>query len=58
MHRLRDCYTEILQQKQNEIKEPEDKCYHIELYDATKREVDLFKLLKFLSDKCNQIVED
>ena len=46
------------QQELNETKEPEEKYYHIEIHDETKREVNHFKLRKFLSDKCNQKVEE
>ena len=57
MHCLRDYYTEVLQQELNEIKEPEE-IYYIEFQDETKREVNPFKLRNFLSDKCNQKVEE
>ena len=58
MHCLRDYYTEVLQQELNEIKEPEEIYYHIEFQDETKRDVNPFKLRNFLSDKCNQKVEE
>ena len=35
------------------IKEPDKIDYHIEFNDVNKREVNPFKLQKFLSDKCN-----
>ena len=55
MHCLRDYYTEVLQQELNEIKEPEE-IYYIEFHDETKREVYLFELQIFSSDKYNQKV--
>ena len=58
MHCLRDYYTEVLQQEVNEIKEPEEIYYHLGFQNKTKREVNLFKLRIFLSDKCNQKVEE
>ena len=58
MHCLRDYYTEVLQRKLNEIKEPEELYYQIEFQDETKREVNPFKLQNFLSEKCNQNVEE
>ena len=58
MHCLRDYYTEVLQQDLNEIKEPEEIYNHIEFQDETKREGNPFKLPSFLSDKCNQKVEE
>ena len=58
MHRLRDYYTEVLQQELDEIKETEEIYYHIEFHYQTKREVNPFKLQIFLSDKCNQKVEE
>ena len=56
--RLGDYYTDVLQQELNEIKEPEEIYYHIEFQDETKRDVNPFKLRNFLSDKCNQKVEE
>ena len=56
--RLGDYYTDVLQQELNEIKEPEEIYYHIEFQDETKREVNPFKLRNFLSDECNQKVEE
>ena len=53
MHRLRDYYTEVLQQELNQIKEPEEIYHHIEFHDETEREVNPFTLRNFLSDKCN-----
>ena len=50
MNFLRDYYTEVLQQELNEIKEPEEICYHIDFQDETKKEVNPFKLRSFLSD--------
>ena len=41
----------------NEINEPEEIYYHIEIHDETKREINPFKLQIFTSDKCNQKVE-
>ena len=58
MHLLGDFYTELLQQELMEIKEPEEIYYHNEFHDETKREDNPFKLRKFLSDKCNQNVEE
>ena len=58
MHFRRDYYTEVRQQDLNEIKEPEEIYYHIEFQDETKREVNPFKLRNFLSDKCNEKVEE
>ena len=40
------------------MKEPEEIYYHIELQDETKREINPFKLQSFLSDKCNQKVQE
>ena len=57
-HRLGDYYTDVLQQELNEIKEPEEMFYHIEFQDDTKRDFNPFKLRNFLSDKCNQKVEE
>ena len=57
-HRLGDYYTDVLQQELNEIKEPEEIYHHIELQDETKRDENPFKLQNFLSDKCNQKVEE
>ena len=57
MHCLRDYYTEVLQVLK-EIKEPEETYYHNEFQDEPKREVNPFKLRNFLSDKCNQKVEE
>ena len=48
---------DVLQQGLNEIKEPEE-TYHIEFKYETKREVNPFKLRNFLSDRCNQKVEE
>ena len=42
MHRLRDYYTEVLQQELYEIQQPEE-TYHIDFHDETKREVKPFK---------------
>ena len=50
MQRLRDYYTELLQKELNEIKEPAEIYYHIEFNDEIKREVNPFKVRKFLSD--------
>ena len=58
MHCLEDYYTEVLQQKLNETKEPEEIYYHFEFQDETKREVNPFKLQTFLSNKCNQKDEE
>ena len=58
MHCLIDYYTEVLQQELNEIEEPEEIYYHVEFQDLTKGEVNPFKLRNFLSDKCNQKVEE
>ena len=58
MHCLRDYYTEVVQQALNEIKEPEELYYRIEIQDETKREVYPFKLRNFLGDKCNKKVEE
>ena len=49
MQCVRDNYTEILQQELNEIKEPEELYYHIEIQEDAKREVNPFKLRSFLS---------
>ena len=57
MHQLRDYYKELLQQELNEIKEREE-IYYIEFQDETKSEVNTFKQLNFLSDKCNQKVDE
>ena len=56
MHRLGSYYTEELQ-KLDEIKEPEE-TYYIEIHDETRREVNPFKLRKFLSDEYKQKVEE
>ena len=58
MHGLGNYYTELLQQELNEIKEPKEIYYHIEFHHKTKREINHFKLWNFLSDKCNQKVEE
>ena len=42
----------------NEIKESEEKYYHIEFHYWTKREFSPFKLRNFLNNKCNQKVEE
>ena len=55
MHYVRDYYTEVLQQEL--IKDPEE-IYYIEIQEETKREVKPVKLRNFLSDKCNQKVEE
>ena len=47
-----------LKQELNEIKEPEEIYSNIEFQDETKREVNPFKQRNFLSDKCNQKVEE
>ena len=57
-HRLGDYYTDVLQRELNEIKEPEEKYYHIEFQDETMRDVNPLKLRNFLSDKCNQKDEE
>ena len=44
--------------RSEEIKGPEEIYYHFEFYDEIKREVDPFKLQDFLSDECNQKVEE
>ena len=54
MYHKKDCYTEVLQEELNEIKEPEEMYYHLEFHDKTKREVISFKLRIFLSYNCNQ----
>ena len=58
MHHLRDICTKVLQQELNEIKQPEKIYNHIEFHDETKRMVNRFNLQKFLSEKCNQKVEE
>ena len=58
MHCLRDYHTEVLQQELNEIKHSEEIYYHFEFQDETMRDCNPFKLLNFLSDKCNQKVEE
>ena len=47
-----------MQQELNEIKEPEEIYYHYEFQDEIKGEVNPFNLRNFLSDKCNQKVEE
>ena len=44
--RLRDYYTEVLQQELNEIKETEEVYYHIEIHDEIRSKW-LFSLFKF-----------
>ena len=51
-------YTELLQQDMNQIKEPEERCYHIKIDDEIKRHVNPFKLRSCLSDKSNQKVQE
>ena len=58
MRHLGDYYTEVLQQKLNEIEESEKIYYHIEFDDETKWEVSPFKLRNLLSGKCNQKFEE
>ena len=59
MNHIRDYYTEVLlQQILNEIEETKEKHYHIEFHDETMREVNRFKIRNFLSNKCNQKVEE
>ena len=58
MHRLGDYYTEVIQQELNKIEEPGEIYYHIEIHDETWRKVNPCKLRSFLSDKCNQKVEE
>ena len=58
MHWRRDYYAEVLQQELNEIKEPEELYYRIEIQDETKWEVKPVKLQNFMSDKCSQKVEE
>ena len=58
MHCLGDDSTEVLQQELSEIKEHAEIYYQIEFKDETMREVNPFTLWNFLSDKCNQKVEE
>ena len=48
----------MLQQELNEIREHEEIYYHIEFQDETRTDVNPFRLRNFLSDKCNQKVEE
>ena len=57
MHFLRDYYTEVLQQKLNEIKELGEIYDHTEFQNEIRREVNPFKLRNFLNNKFNQKVE-
>ena len=53
MHHLGNFYTEVLRRELYEMKEPEEIYYHVDFHDETKIEVNLFKLRKLFSSKCN-----
>ena len=57
-NRLGDYYTDVLQQKLIENKEPEGIYYNIEFQGETERDILPFKLRNFLSDKCNHKIEE
>ena len=57
MYRLGDSYAKQLQQELNEVKEPEETYYYMN-FTTKLGEGNPLKLRNFMSDKCNQKVEE
>ena len=50
-------FPDALQDELNQVKEPDDKYYHIEFQKDSRREINPFKLRDFLSAKCGQQID-